>query len=155
MRASLRFSGKILSATVSRGADRWFVRITVDTMDPPRRPAETQGAVGVDLGVSARATRSTGETITGPKAHTARLKRAKRRSRRLSRTQKDSANRRQAKAKLARLHARIVPLRRDALDKRTSDRTGRFHPIGIEDLTVRGPDGEPPSGPLHCRHALL
>ena len=35
MRESLRFQGKILSATVSRVADRWFVSITVDAPDDP------------------------------------------------------------------------------------------------------------------------
>jgi len=31
MRESLRFTGKIMSATISRVADRWYVSITVDT----------------------------------------------------------------------------------------------------------------------------
>ena len=31
MRETLRFMGKIISATVSRLADRWFVSITVET----------------------------------------------------------------------------------------------------------------------------
>ncbi|MCG5495026.1 RNA-guided endonuclease InsQ/TnpB family protein [Ectothiorhodospira variabilis] len=138
MRESLRFAGKIMSATVSRVADRWFVSITVETEDPPRRPAENQGSVGVDLGVSALATLSTGDTITGPKAHTALLKRLRRVSRSLSRKQKGSSNRNKAKAKLARLHARIANIRQDALHKLTSDLTRRFHTIGIEDLNVRG-----------------
>jgi len=139
MRESLRFTGKILSATVSRVADRWFVSLTVDTEDPPKRKAENQGVVGVDLGISALATLSTGEPpIPGPKAHTALLKRIQRLSRSLSRKQKGSANRRKAKAKLARLHARIANIRSDALHKLTSDLTRRFHTIGIEDLNVRG-----------------
>lgn len=139
MRESLRFTGKILSATVSRVADRWFVSLTVDTEDPPKRKAENQGIVGVDLGISALATFSTGEPpIPGPKAHTALLKRIQRLSRSLSRKQKGSANRRKAKAKLARLHARIANIRSDALHKLTSDLTRRFHTIGIEDLNVRG-----------------
>ncbi|AHK79229.1 transposase [Ectothiorhodospira haloalkaliphila] len=138
MRESLRFAGKIMSATVSRVADRWFVSITVETEDPPRRPAENQGSVGVDLGVSALATLSTGDTITGPKAHTALLKRLRRVSRSLSRKQKGSSNRNKAKAKLARLHARIANIRSDALHKLTSDLTRRFHTIGIEDLNVCG-----------------
>jgi putative transposase len=138
MRESLRFTGKIMSATVSRVADRWFVSITVETEDPPRRPAENQGSVGVDLGVSALATLSTGDTITGPKAHTALLKRLRRVSRSLSRKQKGSSNRNKAKAKLARLHARIANIRSDALHKLTSDLTRRFHIIGIEDLNVCG-----------------
>lgn len=139
MRESLRFAGKVMSATISRVADRWFVSITVDTQDLSHLPkAEKQGAVGVDLGVSALATLSTGETITGPKSHTALLDRLRRLSRRLSRKQKGSANRKKAQAKLAKLHARISNIRKDALHKLTSDLTSRFHTIGIEDLNVKG-----------------
>lgn len=135
----LRFTGKIMSATVSRVADCWFVSITVDTQnDLPLPKAENQGAVGVDLGVSALATLSTGETITGPKPHKALLNRLRRLSRSLSRKQKGSANRKKAKAKLARLHARIANIRSDALHQLTTNLTRRFHTIGIEDLNVRG-----------------
>jgi putative transposase len=139
MREPLRFRGKLLSATISRVADRWFVSITVDTPDTSHLPqAENQGAVGVDLGVSALATLSTGEKIAGPKAHTALLARLRRLSRSLSRKQKGSANRAKAKVKLARLHARISHIRQDALHKLTTDLTRRFHTIAIEDLNVCG-----------------
>jgi putative transposase len=140
MRESLRFAGKIMSATVSRQADRWFVSITVNTLDESHLPkAENQGAVGVDLGVSALATLSTGEPpVPGPKAHKALLKRLQRLSRSLSRKQKGSANRQKAKEKLANLHARIGNIRQDALHQLTTDLTRRFHTIGIEDLNVRG-----------------
>ena len=139
MRESLRFTGKIMSATISRVADRWFVSITVDTPDCSHLPkAENQGAVGVDLGVSALATLSTGEAIPGPKAHTALLARLKRLSRSLSRKQKGSTNRKKARARLAKLHVRIANIRADALHKLTTDLTRRFHTIGIEDLNVRG-----------------
>lgn len=139
MRESLRFAGKIMSATVSRVADRWFVSIAVDTVDDSHLPkAENQGAVGVDLGVSALATLSTGETIGGPKPHTVLLSRLQRLSRSLSRKQKGSANRKKARAKLARLHARIANIRSDALHQLTTNLTRRFHAIGIEDLNVRG-----------------
>ena len=140
MRESLRFAGNVMSATVSRQADRWYVSITVDTLDESHLPqAENQGAVGVDLGVSALATLSTGESpVPGPKSHKALLKRLQRLSRSLSRKQKGSANRRKAKARLARLHARIGNIRQDALHQLTTDLTRRFHTIGIEDLYVRG-----------------
>lgn len=140
MRESLRFIGKIMSATVSRVADRWFVSITVDTPDLSHLPkAENQGAVGVDLGVSALATLSTGEPpIPGPKAHKVLLKRQQRLSRSLSRKRQGSQNRKKVKAKLARLHARIGNIRKDALHKLTTDLTRRFHTIGIEDLNVKG-----------------
>jgi putative transposase len=139
MRETLRFAGKIMSATISRVADRWFVSIAVETQDDSHLPkAENQGVVGVDLGVKALATLSTGETIPGPKPHKALLGRRQRLSRSLSRKQKGSANRHKAKAKLARLHARIAAIRSDALHKFTTDLTRRFHTIGIEDLNVRG-----------------
>lgn len=139
MRESLRFSGKIVAATVSRVADQWFVSIAVDTSKDLHLPqAENQGSVGVDLGVLALATLSTGETIPGPKPHKALLGRLRRLSRGLSRKQKGSENRQKAKARLAKLHARIANIRKDALHKLSSDLTRRFHTIVIENLNVRG-----------------
>ncbi|KGF78175.1 transposase, partial [Massilia sp. JS1662] len=62
MREALRFTGRIVSATVSRHADRWHVSITVDATEASLPPVENQGGVvGIDLGVSALATLSTGE----------------------------------------------------------------------------------------------
>ena len=139
MREALRFTGKIISATISRVADRWFASITADTQDLSHLPkAENQGAVGVDLGVSALATLSTGEVIAGPKAHRTLLKRLRRLSRSLSRKQKGSANAKKARARLARLHARIASIRQDALHQLTTSLTRRFPVIGIEDLNVSG-----------------
>jgi len=139
MREPLRFAGKLLSATISRVADRWFVSITVDMPDTSHLPqAENQGAVGVDLGVLALATLSTGEKVVGPKPHKAMLKKLQRLSRSMSRKQKGSANRNKARRRLARLHARIGYIRQDALHKLTTDLTRRFHTIGIENLNVRG-----------------
>ena len=139
MRETLRFTGKIMSATVSRVADRWFVSITVDAPDSlPPPHAENQGAVGVDLGISALATLSTGEKVEGPKAHKALLCRLQRLSRGLSRKVKGSENRKKTKVKLSRLHARIGNVRSDSLHQLTTDLTRRFHTIGIEDLNVRG-----------------
>ncbi|MDE2279446.1 MAG: transposase, partial [Xanthomonadaceae bacterium] len=139
MREPLRFEGKITSATVSRVADRWFVSIAVDTQDTSHlRQAENQGAVGVDLGVKALATLSTGEVVHGPKALSMLLARLRRASRSLSRKVKGSANRRKARQCLARLHARIANVRSDGLHKLTTDLTRRFHTVALEDLNVHG-----------------
>jgi len=61
----------------------------------------------------------------------------------LSRKIKGSANRTKAKAKIARLHARISNMRisnirKDALHKLATALVRRFALIGIEDLNVRG-----------------
>lgn len=138
LRERLRFEGKILSATISRVADRWFVSITVETDAPPPTAKPDSEVVGVDLGVGTQATLSTGEKIEGAKPHRVLLKRLQRLSRSLSRKEKGSRNRQKAKTKLARLHARISNIRRDGLHKLTTELTRRFHTIGVEDLTVSG-----------------
>ena len=155
MREKLRFSGKLMSATVSRRGGRWFVSLCVDSEPILRRPAENQGEVGVDLGVKAFATLSTGEVLEGPKPLKAVLDRVRRLSRSLSRKKRyatkvtaadgsvrtvmrDSKNRAKAKKKLSRLYKRIADVRRDFLHKTTTELTRRFHTIVIEDLNVRG-----------------
>jgi putative transposase len=134
----LRFAGRPVSATVSRVADRWFVSVQVE-IEPQASVPDNQGkAVGVDLGVKALATMSDGSVFEGPKALRHYLAKVKRLSRSRTRKAKRSANRRRAEAILARLHARISNIRKDALHKLTTDITRRFQVIGIEDLNVRG-----------------
>lgn len=138
MREKLRFSGKILSATISRIADRWFVSVAVEVSDTPKpKKTSSEAAVGVDLGVSALATLSTGEKYTSPKPHTKLLRRLKRLSKALSRKMKGSKNRVKAKIKLARLYSRIANIRRDVIHKITTGLVSRFETICIEDLNVR------------------
>ena len=139
MREELSFKGKITSATISRKADRWFVSIAVELQDLSHlKLAENQGVVGVDLGVSALATLSTGEVVEGPKPLKCLLRKVRRLSKSVARKEKGSANRQKAKIKLAKTHAEIANIRKDALHKLTSDLTSRFHTIVIEDLNVSG-----------------
>jgi putative transposase len=82
LRETLRFTGHIVSASISRTADHRYASITVDCPDPLLPRAENHGVVGVDLGVTTLATLSTGEATQGPKA----LRRLLDRVRRLPRT---------------------------------------------------------------------
>jgi len=138
MRESLRYTGRIVSATVSRTADYWYASISIDISDAQLPPAENQSTVGIDLGVTHLATLSTGEKVTGPKALRALLDRLRRLSCALSRKVKGSCNRKKAKGKLARLHARIANVRANGLHQLSASVTRRFHTIGIEDLHVKG-----------------
>jgi len=138
MHESLRFFGRIVSASISRIAGHWYASITVDIKDQLQPSAETQGAVGVDFGVSALATLSTGELFNGPKALRTLLAQLQRLSREVSRKVKGSRNRAKAKVKLARLYAQIADLRRNGLHQLSAYITRRFHTIGIEDLNVKG-----------------
>jgi putative transposase len=139
IRESLRFTGKLMAAVVSRTADRWYVSLSVQA-DPFPHPSENQaGRVGVDLGIRHLATLSTPrEHIEGPKPLKAALKKLRRLNRELARRVKFSGNWHQTKRKLARLHARIAAIRSDALHKLTTRLTQTSHEIVIEDLHVQG-----------------
>ncbi|MFY2597179.1 RNA-guided endonuclease InsQ/TnpB family protein [Achromobacter xylosoxidans] len=139
LREALRLPGKIMSATVSREADRWFVSVTVaDAREVPLIDRENQTVVGVDLGLTHLATLSTGEKVSGPKALKTLLARLQRLSRQLARKVKGSANRKKARAKLARLHARIGNIRKDALHQLTTRLVREHHTVALEDLNVKG-----------------
>ena len=136
MLEELRFDGKITSGTVSREANRWFLSVSVDT-DVKRLP-KTDKSVGVDLGLKTAVVCSDGTSFDAPKPLKQNLKRLKRRSRRHSRKQKGSTNRKKSKLRLARLHARIKNIRRDWTHKVTSKLIHENQVICIEDLNVKG-----------------
>ncbi len=111
---------KVLSATVSERAGRWYVSVLVEELVPAAVQASGQ-SLGVDLGISSLAVCSDGRPpIENPKAFQANLKRLKRYQRHLSRCKKGSKNRQKARAQVARLHARIANIREDALHQATS-----------------------------------
>jgi putative transposase len=160
MTEALRFEGKILGATVSRTADRWFVAVQVEVPDTQFYRRRTSHEVnGVDLGVKAAVTLSNGEVIEAPKPLKAALRRLEIRSRRLSRkleAAKEAAglgrrtylpkgtplsvsnNRQKSVATLARLPARLANLRADFTHKLTTRLCRENQALGIEDLNVKG-----------------
>jgi putative transposase len=139
MREALRFEGKILSATISKVAGRWFVSLTVETREvAPEVVHDNQMAVGVDLGVSCFATLSTGEEVKGPRPHKALMGRLRRLSKSLSRKVKSSKQWEKAKLALSKLHARIANIRKDAIHQLTTKLVKTFDCVVIEDLNVKG-----------------
>ncbi len=144
MAQEMRFPGaKLLRATVSREADRWYVSVSVVTADKPKsvdplEGGENQTALGVDLGIKDMATCSDGRVFKNPMPLRKRLKRLKRLQRRHSRKVKGGRNRRKAAMKVARMHARIKNVRLDALHKATTAIVRSSKRIVLEDLCVRG-----------------
>jgi putative transposase len=134
---------RILSATVSRTAQRWFVSFTVEVeRDVPGRHVRPGSAIGVDLGVKTLLTGvdDAGRVIAvaGPKPLRASLRKLRRASRAHSRKVKGSANRRKSAARLVRVHARVANVRADALHKATSALAARHETVVAEDLNVTG-----------------
>ena len=151
MEQSLRFDGKIISATISRRADKWYVSIVVEIPGndlieiPVTRNDEgksenqaTGNSIGIDLGINYFAALSNGEFIENPRFMKSSLKRLRRLSKNLSRKQKGSKNWYKAKMKLARFHAKIADRRDAFLHELTTDLTRRFDIICLEDLHVKG-----------------
>jgi putative transposase len=136
-------TARILSATVSRTAQRWFVSFTVEVeRDVPEQHAPPGSAIGVDLGIKTLLTGvdDLGRTIsvTGPKPLRASLRKLRRANRAHSRRRPGSVNRRKSAARLARVHARVANVRADALHKATTDLAGRYETVVAEDLNVAG-----------------
>lgn len=140
MRESLRFAdAKLLSATISRTADRWFVSLQVELQEMTHlSKAENQGICGVDLGIHNLAVLSNGMRFEGSKSLGKSLKKLKRMQRCLSRRQKGSHRYARQRMKVARLHARIANIRSDGLHKLTSYLSSHFETVVIEDLNVSG-----------------
>ena len=127
---------KILSASVSERAGRWFVSIQVEETIEPKEKKES--VVGVDLGIKILATVSNGEAFQNPRLLNKYLEKLQRRSRQLSRKVKGSKNRKKAQRKLAKLHFKIACIRRDLIHKITTYLTKTNSKIVIEDLNVSG-----------------
>lgn len=126
---------KILSATISRRAGKWFVSVQVEA--PNKKQSKVKNdTIGVDLGIKSLATCSNGEVFENTKALKKNLKKLKHKQKQLSRKKKGSKNYGRTKQKLARLHYRISNIRKDTLHKITSKIVNENQVIVLEDLKV-------------------
>ena len=95
-------------------------------------------AVGVDLGIKQLATLSDGKTFANPRALKHAQKRLRRLERQKSRRKLGSKNRKKTCKKLAKQHARVAHIRRDAAHKLTAYLCKNHTLVAIEDLHVAG-----------------
>lgn len=138
------FQGRVLSATVRRRADRWFVSLCVEQereLRDQRLVRWPSDVVGIDLGLKAAAVIHDGVTtrvVEPQRALRKNLKKLRRLNRQLTRKQKGSSNRAKAKLELARLHYRITCQRQDHLHQLSSHLARTKSVIVVEDLHLRG-----------------
>ena len=127
---------KILSATISREADRWCVSLTceLERLDLPFRQDEP---VGVDLGLTSFLVLSDRTRLEVPRPLARALQLLRRRSHRLARKRKGSRNHAKVVLCLARLHRWVQNIRRDFLHQ-VSSWLARTKPvIVVEDLGAK------------------
>ncbi|WP_253869141.1 RNA-guided endonuclease InsQ/TnpB family protein [Promicromonospora umidemergens] len=153
---------RIVFVTVSRGASRWWISITVEAADlhpamrhTPRRagaPSQVvaddiqhggQGWVGVDRGLHALVVAGASDGVEVLRADNQRamrrgLPRLRRLAQAVSRKEKGSKNRQKAVARLGRQHARIRNRRRHVLHQVSNQLVKNHDRLVLEDLNITG-----------------
>jgi len=137
MTEELRFTGKLMSATVKQRAGRWFVSVSVET-ERTESDNQVSGAVGIDLGIKTLATLSDGTVFENPKTYYKYDKQLRRAQKSLSRKKQGGKNRAKARLKLAKLHYRINCVVDDHVHKMTRCIADNYHTVVLEDLNVKG-----------------
>lgn len=128
----------ILSATISEQAGRWFVSILVK--EEIVEQELVRDTLGIDLGIKTLATCSDGTVYENPKALAKHEGHLKRLQKKLSRQQKTSKRHKATKTKIARVWAKIKDIRKDGIQKATTDivKTKRCQVVALEDLNISG-----------------
>jgi len=131
-------TARILTATISRTADRWFVSFTVEAQRHVQTEREKAAVVGVDAGVRHLAVLSTGMVIPNPHALEGSLRRLRRLNRELARRRPGSRRGSRTRQRLARVHARAANVRSDAMHKLTTSLATLHGTIVVEQLNIAG-----------------
>lgn len=130
--------GVVKTLSLKREGDRWYVVLSCD-LGEAAKPAPHPGpAVGIDVGLEHFLTTSDGDHVPNPGPLKAALPELKRLQRGLSRKKRGGANRRKAAKKVARLHARVVAVRKDGHHKAALTLVRRYGTIVVEKLNIRG-----------------
>jgi putative transposase len=137
-RPHLPSSAHILSATVSRTADRWYVAFQIVEAVPDPGPNGHTMKLGLDPGLAKFATFSNGIALPNPKWLRNGERKLRRLSRAVSRKSKGSKNRRKAVRRLARFHQRLSDRRADYHHKLSAYVTQNHGVIVTEELHVAG-----------------
>src|SRR5829696_1421465 len=131
-------SARILAATVSRTADRWFVSFTVEVQRHVPAGNGKGTVVGVDACIHHLAVLSTGVVIANPRTLEQELRRLRRLNRQLARCEAGSKRRVETRRQLGRVHARAANVRANALHQLTTILAREYGTIVLEHLNLAG-----------------
>ena len=135
---SREFTSSPTTVTITKDrSGRYFVSLCLDEPAKLALP-KTGKQVGIDLGIARLATLSDGTRIANPRHTMRHARKLTRLQRVLSRRVKGSSRWHRQKLKVAKHQSHIADIRKDCLDKLTTDLVRRFDVLAIEDLNVRG-----------------
>jgi len=122
---------------VKKSGDRYFICMSCD-IQPKKLSRACNGTVGLDFGLITFATKDTGETIASPRFLFQQVDKYRSLSKRLSKKQKGSNNRRRARKHLNNFHYHISCQREDWQWKLAHELCKSYDVICIEDLCLKG-----------------
>ena len=135
-RNSRAILGEIKNITISQTNGKWYASIQTEReIEAPVHTATS--AVGVDVGIVKFATLSTGEVFEPINSFRSKAQRLARYQRAMSRKTKFGKNWIKTKCRITRLHSTIANIRRDYLQKTSTQISKNHAMIVIEDLQVR------------------
>jgi putative transposase len=121
---------------VRHATGKWFVCFSCDEVDPKGLPPSDEH-VGIDVGLKTFAFLSTGEQIDTPRFFREEEKQLAKAQRRLSKTERDTPERRKRRKIVARVHERIRWRRENFVQQESHRLVKRFGLIAVESLVVR------------------
>lgn len=129
--------GKIKTCTIKKdNLGHWYAILVSEVEDVS--PTEPKTAIGVDVGLKSLVALSTGDTIEYPMYYIQAEERLTAAQRNLSRKKKGSANRRKAKARVAKLHLKIQNHRDEFLHQVSRMIVDSADLIVFENLNISG-----------------
>lgn len=136
---SREIEGNIKTVTVKRTPlGELFLVVVVDSVIEPQNKLMTGKSAGFDFGLKTFLTCSEGFKIESPQFLKRSLNAVKKASRKLSRKQKGSRNREQARLHLCRLHEDVTNRRRDWFWELAHRLTNEFDVLYFETLNLKG-----------------
>ncbi|MHA2367897.1 MAG: RNA-guided endonuclease InsQ/TnpB family protein [Candidatus Hodarchaeales archaeon] len=137
-RPQLPSSARILSATISRTADRWYVALQITEEAAESAPNRQPMVLGLDPGLYKFATCSNGLAFPNPRWLRTGERKLRRLARAVSRKKKGSMNHQKAVLRLARFYHRLSVKRADHHHKLSAYVTQNHGVVVTEDLHVAG-----------------
>lgn len=128
---------KIKTAVVKREIDKWWVCFQVELPDT-EPPAHAGPVVGIDLGLSALVTLSTGEKVEPPRHYRTAQAKLRRQQRRASRRKRHSQRQKKAYQLVAKTHQKIANQRKTFAHGLSRRLTETYSLIAVEDLNILG-----------------
>jgi putative transposase len=131
-----QLEGKPKTCTIRcSNTNKWYACFSCEVCTPkPLKPSKEP--IGIDVGLHSFATLSTGESIDNPRFFRTEEKALAKAQRRLSKTEKGTAERTRLRKPVARIHERIAFRRLDFAHQTARRIINQFGFIAVEDLEV-------------------